>query len=150
MSLRTRKNDEKDFVLKRFTNIEVCQSEVFKTAGNHPFNVIFDLKETQLFFLSPLYTLFNASTGPNLEVISVVWFFNISNLRRLVAPPWLVPMGSLRVFDTLELRRMTYLNIWIHESVFRSLFATNNLSNNNREIKDSWSFLGTFFGRPDH
>lgn len=45
MSLKTRKNDEKDFVLKRFTNIEV-----FKTAGNHPFSVIFDLKETQLFF----------------------------------------------------------------------------------------------------
>lgn len=50
MSLKTRKSDEKDFVLKRFTNIEVCQSEVFKTAGNHPFYVIFDLKKPNSFF----------------------------------------------------------------------------------------------------
>ena len=50
MSLKTRKNDEKDFVLKRFTNIEVCQSEVFETAGNHLFYVIFDLKKPNSFF----------------------------------------------------------------------------------------------------
>ena len=56
MSLKTRKNDEKDFVLKRFTNIEVCQSEVFKTAGNHLFYVIFDLKKPNSFFESTLYT----------------------------------------------------------------------------------------------
>ena len=67
---------------------------------------------------------------------------NIRNLLRLVAPLWSDPRREVRVFDILEPRKMTHLNIWIYDVIFGLLFTSSILSSNG-EIKDSWTFLGT-------
>lgn len=76
----------------------------------------------------------------NPEVISVVQFFNVSNLLSLLVRQHFFEGKSFLVLDNLEPWVLTYLKTLIYEFILPQLFTRNNFSTN-REIQEPRTFF---------
>ena len=81
------------------------------------------------------------TTLPSLVAIGIAMrLFNVSNLFRLVTPPWFVSRGNFWTCDILEPQKMIYLDIWIYEFTFSVLLTRMIWAKTNKLVI-------TFFGR---